>query len=122
MFFEIKSNTKLGKRAQTIANYYRNRSNAKGRFQRKVAGEPSLYVTVSKNNLLGIIYVGDLLKGKSVSISVEYGKLDASVYTLATGLVDCKDTYAKRLLQKLFDEKFKHVPYEVELETVMRVA
>lgn len=122
MFFEIKPNTKLGKRAQTIANYYRNRSNAKGRFQRKVADDNCLYVTVSKNNLLGIMYVGELLKGKSVSISVEYGKLDASVYTSATGLVDCKDTYAKRLLQKLFDEKFKHVPYKVELETVLRVA
>lgn len=122
MFFEIKPNTKLGKRAQSIANYYRNLSNAKGRIQRNVNKEKCLYVTVSKNNLFGLIYVGELLKGKSVSLSIEYGKLDASVYTSATGMVDCTDEQAKRLLKKLFDVHFKHVPENVTLDTKLRIA
>ena len=122
MFFEIKPNTSLGKRAQEIANYYRNLSGAKGRIRRTVSDESCLYVTVSKNNLLGIIYSGELLKGKSISLSVEYGKLNASVYTLKDGTVDCRDVQAKALLKKLFDKHFKHVPVKVTLDAILRVA
>lgn len=126
MYFEIDPKSKLGKRAQSIANYYRNLTGAKGRISRKIKSATdtrmSLRVTVSKNNMLGLSYVGLLMNGRTISLSIEYGKLECSTYTFGTGLVECSETTVKRLLKKLFQSEFSHIPPNVEIETVMRVA